>query len=374
MRDPREYRVSSTSATSSNISDQVLGLDVDDSSRHTRKIARIQIVRRPSDEQNEVKLRICHQRRHSRNEPWEDTENFNLAHVRSGEEIQMRLRSSQTRTLYEILNDIVRISEQPEVYSGEHRYAVINLDENLVLGGRTRDVIRELLQTHGEDLWSVVQEIGLDLPEALALQRINRLRQEGLAEFESHFTSADWGEPQWHQFFRENTWIFGYGLSYQFLRDLQGEPNLGGQDIAGRGGQRGDFMMATAAETSFTVIVEIKRPDTRLVLDEQYRNGAHKLGSDLVGGVVQVQQQCFQWQEQSGLPQNREILEQQSIFTHEPKGILVIGNTNTLTDLNRRRTFESFRRRITKPEIVTFDELLERARFIAQPQEQQSDR
>ena len=133
-------------------------------------------------------------------------------------------------------------------------------------------------------------------------------------------------------------------------------------------------MMATAAETSFTVIVEIKRPDTSLVLDEQYRNGAHKLDPDLVGGVVQVQQQCFQWQEQSGLSQNREILEEQGIFTHEPKGILVIGNTNTLTDLNRRRTFESFRRSTTKPEIITFDELLERARFIAQPQEQQRDR
>ena len=90
-------------------------------------------------------------------------------------------------------------------------------------------------------------------------------------------------------------------------------------------------MMATAAATSFTVIVEIKRPDTSLVLDEQYRNGAHKLGPDLVGGVVQVQQQCFQWQEQSVLSQNREILEAQRIFTHEPKGILVIGNTNTLS-------------------------------------------
>lgn len=374
MRDPREYRVSSTSATSANISDQALGIDGNDSKLHTRKIARIKIVRRPGDEQNEVKLTVCHQRRHSRNEPWEDTENFNLAHVRSGEEIQMRLRSSQTRVLYEILNDVFRISEQPDVYSGEHRYAVVNLDENLVLGGRTRDIIREILQTHGEDLWSIVQEIGPDLPETLALQRINHLRQEGLAEFEKHFFLEDWDEPRWHQFFKENTWIFGYGLSYQFLQDLQDEPNLGGQNIASRGGQRGDFMMATAAATSFTVIVEIKRPDTSLVLDEQYRNRAHILGPDLIGGVVQVQQQCFQWQEQSDLPQIRENLEAQRIFTHEPKGILVIGNTSTLTDLNRRRTFESFRRKITKPEIITFDELLERARFIAQPQEQQRDR
>ena len=369
MRDPREYQVSSTSSTSSNISDQVLDLDVDDSDLCTKKIARIQIVRRPGRRQNEVQLRICHQRRHSRNEPWEDAQSFNLAQVRSGEEIQMRLRSSQTRTLYEILNDVFRISEQPEVYSGEHRYAIVDLDENLVLGGRTRDIIQEVLQTQGEEFWSVMQEIGPNLPETIAQQRINQTRQEGLTEFENHFTLEDWNEPRWHQFFTENTWIFGYGLSYHFLRNFEDEPNLGGQDITGQGEQRGDFMMATAAETSFTVIVEIKRPDTPLVLEEQYRNGAHKLGPDLVGGIVQVQQQCFQWQEQASLPQNREILDEQDIFTHEPKGILVIGNTNTLTDLNRRRTFESFRRRTTKPEIITFDELLERARFIVQPQE-----
>lgn len=369
MRDPRRYQVTSTSSSSSDISDQVLTLDEDDSDLSTRKIARIQIVRRPGRRQNEVKLKICHQRRHLRNEPWEDTENFNLGHVHSGEEIQMRLKSSQTQELFRILIDVFRIAEQPEVYSGEHNYAIVNLDENLVLGGRTRDIVQGIVQTHGEDIWSIMQEIGPDLPEAIALQRINQARQEVLTEFEDHFTSEDWTEPQWHQFFKDNTWIFGYGLSYHFLRDLADEPNLGGRDITGRGEQRGDFMMATVAETSFTVLVEIKRPDTHLVLDEQYRNGAHKLGSDLVGGVVQVQQQCFQWQEQSNSPQNREILNEQNIFTHEPKGILVIGNTNTLTGLNRRRTFESFRRRITKPEIITFDELLERARFIVQPQD-----
>ena len=56
MRDPREYRVTSTSATSANIEDQVIGLDEDDSDLQTRKIVRIQIVRRPGEEQNLIKI------------------------------------------------------------------------------------------------------------------------------------------------------------------------------------------------------------------------------------------------------------------------------------------------------------------------------
>jgi hypothetical protein len=53
-----------------------------------------------------------------------------------------------------------------------------------------------------------------------------------------------------------------------------------------------------------------------------------------------------------------------NIFTHEPKGILVIGNTNQLNSFEKRNSFELYRQNVHNPEIITFDELLERAKFI----------
>ena len=48
-----------------------------------------------------------------------------------------------------------------------------------------------------------------------------------------------------------------------------------------------------------------------------------------------------------------------------PKGILVIGNTAQFVNNSAaRNTFESFRSHLTGIDIVTFDELFERAKFI----------
>ena len=53
------------------------------------------------------------------------------------------------------------------------------------------------------------------------------------------------------------------------------------------------------------------------------------------------------------------------VYTIEPKGILIIGNTKELSgNESIISCFEGFRRNTTNPEIVTFDELFERAKFM----------
>src|SRR5438067_9432697 len=63
---------------------------------------------------------------------------------------------------------------------------------------------------------------------------------------------------------------------------------------------------------------------------------------------------------------NLETLLRERTFTIQPKGILVIGHTNKLADPSQRNTFELFRRNVVNPEILTFDELYERAKFIVE--------
>ena len=123
--------------------------------------------------------------------------------------------------------------------------------------------------------------------------------------------------------------------------------------------------MTTADEARFTVLVEIKTPSSHLLKDI-YRNKVYEISKDLVGGVSQLQSNCRTWAvDGSKQEDNAALLQQYGISTYEPKGILVIGNTKELVDdMNKKATFELFRRNLHNPEVITFDELLARARFM----------
>lgn len=168
----------------------------------------------------------------------------------------------------------------------------------------------------------------------------------------------------------ENEWIFGYGLRPQFLHLVQERPNLGGSDITRTGGQEGDYLLATDANVSFTLLVEIKRPDAQLVTTTPYRNRVYGLGDDLVWGIAQLQQQCWRWGSHSSrFVENQDRLEGQNIYTHEPRGLLVIGNTSSLDGSREKlQTFEGFRRNLWQPEVITYDELLRRTEFTVNAQ------
>jgi hypothetical protein len=58
-------------------------------------------------------------------------------------------------------------------------------------------------------------------------------------------------------------------------------------------------------------------------------------------------------------------LEGEKVYTVQPKGIIVIGTLRQTADLRSKRdTFERFRKSIHGVEILTFDELVHRARYI----------
>ena len=47
----------------------------------------------------------------------------------------------------------------------------------------------------------------------------------------------------------------------------------------------------------------------------------------------------------------------------DPRGIVLVGDTVQLTDPPRRETFQRFRHNLWNPTVMTYDELLNRARF-----------
>jgi hypothetical protein len=184
-------------------------------------------------------------------------------------------------------------------------------------------------------------------------------------------------EAVWQQFFEANTWIFGYGLSYQFLTGLDGrklEQVVLGHDLGGAG-KRADALMKTQARINSLCFVEIKRHDTPLLASSLYRADAWPPSSDLAGGVAQLQATVQGALEDLG----RKITTQNSIgdptgetlFNIEPRSFLVIGNLEEFIaehgiNESKFRSFEMYRRHTRRPEILTFDELLHRARFIVE--------
>lgn len=94
-----------------------------------------------------------------------------------------------------------------------------------------------------------------------------------------------------------------------------------------------------------------------------YRNGVWSASSELSGAISQVQVNCAEWEITGArTDQNRDALA--GIYTISPRGIAVIGRTSQLNNRDKKNSFERFRREIRSPEIITFDELYERAKFI----------
>lgn len=184
-------------------------------------------------------------------------------------------------------------------------------------------------------------------------------------------------EAIWQAFFEKNKWIFGYGLSYIFLDGLQDkklEQVTSGYSLS-KAGKRADALLKTRAEISALCFVEIKRPDTPLLSSKPYRAEVWQPSSELVGGLAQVQitvNSAFEELGRKLTPTDEEGNPTgEMLFNIAPRSFLVVGSLDqfkTATGINESqyRSFELFRRNVFQPEVLTFDELLHRARYIVQ--------
>jgi hypothetical protein len=249
---------------------------------------------------------------------------------------------------------------------GSKRYSTDDEVRRLVLSQAQK---LRLLEDDPELIAQIVENTSTLKRDVSAL----KYRRLQLEEFERLLkTGAD--ERTWQQFFEQNHWIFGYGLSFQFLGpayEARLEQTVRGFDVTGRG-KRVDGLMRTMGRLSSLCFVEIKKPDTDLLGDE-YRAGAWPPSNEVAGAVAQVQATV-----KGAMAAIREKLEPadaegwrtgEAFYNYEPRSYLVVGNLGQFVDgarvnQNQLCSFELYRRNTWRPEIITFDELYERAKFI----------
>lgn len=305
---------------------------------------------------------------------WQKDAHVNIKELEVGQGLNVELKTKAIYKLNEALYKLKSLLEQQGIQYGENKFVTANADEVIVTDSNRAHYINELLEKgYSEEIWQDLVEKDPDLATKFSYTTLQKNREKGLREFETSISNNK-DENYWQVFFETNTWIFGYGLNYKILRTIQPQPNYGATSIRGAGGQRGDYLEKTEANVKFTVLVEIKKPQSDILGSKRYRNGAWELGEELTGGVSQLQINCRTWDiEGSTTETNRAVMQKLNVNTVEPKGILVIGNTSQLVDHEKRNTFELFRRNIYNPEILTFDELLERAMFIVRHHEEKSE-
>lgn len=221
------------------------------------------------------------------------------------------------------------------------------------------------------------QRAGLlrNLQGSLTSDEINTLlgRKEGLAEFKQQLASRDWSEASWQDFFEREQWVFGYGLDYRIMRHFDREMVVGGAGTDNQNKPTVDFL---ATFTDYTVLVEIKKPATPIFKRRAGgRAGTWDFSSEFMSAVSQILEQKAEWLafSQQGDHYNKDGTERLEARTRSPKAILVIGSRAEFDPVDgvrearvKQDTFELFRRETRSIDIITFDELMDRARFITE--------
>jgi hypothetical protein len=288
---------------------------------------------------------------------------FGLYGHRPTQFVNFTFRDDEFAELLEFLR-MLRFLDLSKTDNTRHELSTL---QNMVLVERDdKELLSALKTLQGQDRLRVLEALK---NSALTKEDLDILsgRKDGLETFRRKlFNDTDWDEPAWQKFFEANQWIFGYGLDYRFLKILQREAHVSNVDLDGTNSVVGDFLMGSS---DFTVLVELKRPDTPLFGPSKNRSRAWKLSDDLQDAVSQILAQKADWQTKStqeNYDRHGGVITQR---THDPRCMLIVGAQEQFEGTDREkeiklRTFELFRRDSRNIEILTYTELFERAHFI----------
>lgn len=238
-----------------------------------------------------------------------------------------------------------------------------------IIDASDRNLVQRIKNLDGAQRDAVLRA----LQRSLTDDEVNTLlgRKQGLEEFEAQIR-GDWSESQWQDFFEREHWVFGYGLDYRIMRQFSREAVVGSGGIDNQNKPVTDFLMTF---TEYTVLVEIKRPGTAIFKQTKGgRAGTWEFTSDFMSAVSQLLEQKAEWSSfaETGEHYDKATGRRLTARTRNARCILVIGSRaefegpGSEREANLKRdTFELFRRECRSIDIVTFDELLERAQFIA---------
>jgi hypothetical protein len=237
-----------------------------------------------------------------------------------------------------------------------------------------------------EELRSLFQNIKLnkqEVKELLFPQRRNTIHwfyallkdlenRHGIKAFESyrkkHLIKENGEEAIWHHFLKNNDWIIGLNVDLRFIRDLLTKQKVGNPNSKGVGSPEVDLL----GISYFTTLIELKTSKTKIFkLNKTNKSRANTWDFSFyfIEAYSQVLSQRTELlKDKNIIDENEVIIDSEINRILDPKAILIIGNRNAEFPHIRNHDkniksdcFERFRRDSRNVDIITFDELFERA-------------
>lgn len=182
-------------------------------------------------------------------------------------------------------------------------------------------------------------------------------------------------EAVWHHFLKARQWIFGLSLNLRFIEDFLDEQSVGTSDTEKQGDPKVDML----GYSDYTVLIELKTPDTAIFTTEKTSNARANTWSftpEFIEGFSQCLAQKTDWEKSSvtkELRKDDDVLDRGVIRTIDPQAIYIVGNkekelprkSTSVSVRTKRDTLERFTQNNRNVNIVTYDELYVRAYQIA---------
>ncbi len=181
-------------------------------------------------------------------------------------------------------------------------------------------------------------------------------------------------EHIWHHFLQNNDWILGLNADLRFINEFLDEQKVGTENSRGSESPKVDLF----GISEFTTLIELKHSTANIFKATKSKGRANTwdFTADFIEGISQCLGQKNElekaFESKVFLDGDKNRLPKDGIETVDPKSLLLIGNKkrefpiNKLDNLNilKNKTLERFRRNNRNIDVLSFDELFERAYHI----------
>lgn len=178
-------------------------------------------------------------------------------------------------------------------------------------------------------------------------------------------------ESVWHHFLKKNDWILGLNVDIKFIRDFYDEQRVGIENSKGRLSPKNDLL----GISDYTTLIELKHSNTKIFTktkSSKSRTNTWDFTIDFIEGISQCLGQKFSFDDSFKIKEfindEKIRLDKTKHRTLDPKTVFIIGNRkkefphdNNDDNIIKSETFERFRRNNRNLDIITYDELFERA-------------